>query len=332
MLDEGKDPARGDGYAHSTATMRAYRLDKFYRDVWNAERRYTEDITTAHADAWLEHIDEQEYTESYKAACSKALVTLFEWKAAESNTSMTWEPTKRFSSTRARQPRDFFTEDERNRLREAALEFGSVPNYYEVPASDRSAWTAYLAQRFGKPKSEVTIDDWQRANSWKVPSLLWVTLDAGLRPIEVERAQVSWVDTENAVLRIPKEKSAKNHENWQTSLQQRTVLAVEKWLHERTLRPEYEETDALWLTKHGNPYGSQALNPLLRKVCDVAGIDLTNRDLTWYSICHSVGTYMTEERGLKAAATQLRHKTIRSTIKYDQAPLEARREALERMG
>jgi hypothetical protein len=39
MLDEGKDPARGDGYAHSTATMRAYRLDKFYRDVWNAERR-----------------------------------------------------------------------------------------------------------------------------------------------------------------------------------------------------------------------------------------------------------------------------------------------------
>lgn len=41
---------------------------------------------------------------------------------------------------------------------------------------------------------------------------------------------------------------------------------------------------------------------------------------------------MTEERGLKAAATQLRHKTIRSMITYDQAPLEVRREALERMG
>jgi site-specific recombinase XerD len=93
----------------------------------------------------------------------------------------------------------------------------------------------------------------------------------------------------------------------------------------------YAETDALWLTKHGNPYGSQVLNPLLRRICDVAGIDLTNRDLTWYSIRHSVGTYMTEEHGLKAAATQLRHKTIQSTIKYDQAPLEARREALERM-
>lgn len=116
--------------------MRAYRLDKFYRAVWSAERRYTEAITTTHADAWLEHLDEQEYTESYKAACLKALVTLFEWKAAETNTPMTWDPATRFSSTRARQPRDFFTKDERNRLREAALELWSVPNYYDVPATD----------------------------------------------------------------------------------------------------------------------------------------------------------------------------------------------------
>lgn len=80
---------------------------------------------------------------------------------------------------------------------------------------------AHLAQRFEKPKEDVTPEDWDRANGWKVPSLVATSLDAGLRPIEVGRARVQWVDAANDVLRVPKEESSKN-ENWVVSVQSRT--------------------------------------------------------------------------------------------------------------
>ena len=94
-------------------------------------------------------------------------------------------------------------------------------------------------------------------------------------------------------------------------------MGLEQWLEERSRIDRYEETDALWLTRYGNPYGSRSLNRLLRKIIDETDINSEDRDLTWYSIRHSVGTYMTEERDLKAAATQLRHKSTRTTVKYD---------------
>ncbi|WP_224269590.1 tyrosine-type recombinase/integrase [Haloprofundus salinisoli] len=332
MLTCGKDPKRGEGYAPSTVKSRAYRLDNFYRLVWDAEGHYTEHITTAHANAWVELLKDTDYSETYKASCVKALLSFFNWRADRTNSEQTWEPPYRFSSNSAHQPRDYLRKDERSRIREAALEFGSVPNYYSVSQKDRREWNAYLAQRFGKPIRDVTAADWQDANSWKIPSIIWSALDAGLRPIEVGRARVTWVDTTNQVLRIPKEDSAKNTENWETSLQSRTVMALERWLEERELHEKYDDTDALWLTRYGNPYSSQSLNPLLAKLCDEAGIEYANRNLTWYSIRHSVGTYMTREEDLKAAATQFRHKTTRTTVKYDQAPVEDRRDALKRMG
>lgn len=54
--------------------------------------------------------------------------------------------------------------------------------------------------------------------------------------------------------------------------------------------------------------------------------------MSWYTIRHSVGTYMTREEDLAATAAQMRHKSILSTMQYDQAPVEDRRKALERMG
>ena len=51
-----------------------------------------------------------------------------------------------------------------------------------------------------------------------------------------------------------------------------------------------------------------------------------------YAIRHSVGTYMTREEDLAATKAQLRHKSVRTTMKYDAAPVEDRREALDRMG
>jgi integrase len=54
--------------------------------------------------------------------------------------------------------------------------------------------------------------------------------------------------------------------------------------------------------------------------------------MSWYSIRHSVGTYMTREEDLAAAQAQLRHKSETTTMKYDQTPPEDRKDALDRMG
>ena len=91
---------------------------------------------------------------------------------------------------------------------------------------------------------------------------------------------------------------------------------------------KYTDSDKLWLTKYGNPYGTEALNRLLRKLCEEAKIPVENRDVTWYSIRHSVGTYMARDNGLAPAQAQLRHKSERTTMRYDQAPVEDRKKTL----
>ena len=81
MAERGKDPEHKIGYAEETVKVRAYRLDKFYRMIWTAEERYTEDITPVHADAWMEHLADRDVTDSYRASCQKAVITLFWWKS-----------------------------------------------------------------------------------------------------------------------------------------------------------------------------------------------------------------------------------------------------------
>lgn len=168
--------------------------------------------------------------------------------------------------------------------------------------------------------------------SWKFTSLVWVSLDAGLRPVEVGRARTSWCDTDNNVLRIPREESSKNEGNWTVALTERTSMALDRWLKERHEHPRYDDNDRLWLTRRGNRYGSNQLRRLLIKMCEDVGIDHEDRKMSWYTIRHSVGTYMTKERDLAAAKAQLRHKSVQTTMKYDQAPVEDRIEALDNMG
>lgn len=161
------------------------------------------------------------------------------------------------------------------------LDHESVPHYNSLNPDQRKRWKRYLAQRFMKPKDEVTKDDFNRANSWKWPSLIWTLLDAGLRPKEVSQAKVSWVDTRKALLRIPPDDAVKNDGHWKIGLRERTGSILENWIEERDNYGKYDETELLWLTKYGNPYGSQALNRWFRKLCDEAGIDRRNRKLSW---------------------------------------------------
>jgi len=261
----------------------------------------------------------------------KALQRLFKYRAHQLGETVDWEPDHTFSES-LDQPRDFLTIEERRAVREAALEYGSVPAYKGLDPEARERWKIYLAQRFEKPKAEIGPAEFERANGWKIPSLVWTSLDAGLRPVEVERARTSWVDTENQLLRIPKAESSKNTDNWTVALSRRTAQALDRWLRERAEYQRYAETDALWLTREANPYGSQSLRRLLHRLCDLADIPTANRTMSWYTIRHSVGTYFTREEDLAAAQAQLRHKSPDTTMRYDQVPVEDRRDALDRMG
>ena len=134
------------------------------------------------------------------------------------------------------------------------------------------------------------------------------------------------------MLRIPREESSKNTENWIVGLRSRKARALENWLEEREAYEKYEGRDELWLTRRANPYQSQSLRYLLKRLCETAGIPTESRQMSWYAIRHSVGTYMTREEDLAAAQAQLRHKSEQTTMKYDNAPVEDRKDALNRMG
>lgn len=295
LLAYGKNPSEAKGYASGTVKPRCYRMDRFYRYVWEKEGGYTVNLTHDHADSWMDHLAHRDVSATHKVNCQKSIKMLYKWLHHQRGLGQ-WSPEITFSADRSTNPRDYLTKEERRSIRDAALEYGSVPNYNNLTPAARDRWKQYLAQRFEKPKSEVTPDDWDRANGWKIPSLVWVSLDAGLRPTEVKRSTISWIDTDNCVLRIPKEDSAKNRDNWVVGLRERTAEMLQNWCEQRRTYPEYDETDAIWLTRKKNPYGVSSLRYLLHKLCEIAGINTANRQMSWYTIRHSVGTYMTRKR------------------------------------
>lgn len=330
MINIGKSPEKGQGYAEDTVSGRAYRLDKFYRWVWSQEDRYTTQITHEHANDWMRELAYGDTSQENKSSHRKAVKMLFRWRA-DTFGDDEWEPEISFSTNSGEtNPKDFLTQAEREKVRDAVLEYETVPSYGSLSPTERDRWKIHLAQRFEKKKSDVGPDDFKRANSWKIPSLIWTALDTGLRPVEVKRATTGWVDTQNKLLRIPKEDSSKNYDNWAVSITERTASALDRWLAEREQYDKYAETDALWLNQMSNPYQYYSLNRIFRKVCKEAAIPSEGR--TFYAIRHSVGTYMVREEDLAAAQAQLRHKSSQTTMRYDQAPVEDRRDALDNMG
>ncbi|GAA3866581.1 hypothetical protein GCM10022627_16350 [Haloarcula argentinensis] len=53
--------------------------------------------------------------------------------------------------------------------------------------------------------------------------------------------------------------------------------------------------------------------------------------MSWYAISHSVGTHMTKERDLAATQAQFRHESFKTTLKYDNIPVEDQRDTLDQM-
>ncbi|WP_049906313.1 tyrosine-type recombinase/integrase [Halorubrum aidingense] len=290
LREQGKHPKKREGYSDYTVYETAYKTARFDRWVWGEEGRYTIPPTPEHAENYIDDVVVfREISNSTKGKTEEALMRYMRWVANTSHTEQ-WDHQQLFRSGGDDAPRDYLTRRERRLVREQALE------------SD---------------------DD-----GWKVAAIVCVSLDAALRPVEVARATTEWCDVVNQMLRIPKEDSSKNEDNWRVSLTGRTATVLKHWLEERKTIEKYEGRDELWLTRQATPYDSRSLARLLRKLCDDAGIDSGGRKLTWYSIRHSTGTYVTAERDLKAAKDQLRHKSAKTTMKYDQVPVEDRRRAL----
>lgn len=186
----GKHPKRGEGYAESTVRQVSYKVDVFYRWLWAEEGRYTTHATPEDADAYMKQIAYSDTSIGHKETVQKALKRLFKYRRNELGETPDWEPEHAFTPAET-QPRDFLTVEERRAIREVALEYGSVPAYNSLTPEERDKWKVHLAQRFEKPKEEIDPADFEQANGWKFPSLVWTSLDAGLRPIEVARSTVN---------------------------------------------------------------------------------------------------------------------------------------------
>ncbi|ELZ47893.1 site-specific recombinase xerd [Halorubrum coriense DSM 10284] len=292
LREQGKHPQKREGYSDYTVYETAYKSARFDRWVWADEDRYTIPPTGEHASEYIDDdVVYRDVSNSTKGKIEEALTRYMRWVAQTSHVAE-WEHDQLFSSGGGDAPRDYLTRRERRLVREQAL------------AED---------------------------DGWKIASIVCVSLDAGLRPVEVGRARTEWVDIVNRVLRIPREDSSKNADNWRVSITSRTATALENWLEEREDIDKYADTDALWLTRESTTYNSRALARLLRRLFDEADIEAGGRDVTWLAIRHSTGTYMTQERDLAATQAQLRHQSAQTTLKYDQVPPEQRRDALDKM-
>jgi hypothetical protein len=62
-----------------------------------------------------------------------------------------------------------------------------MPYYQNYSSEDRERMKSYIAKRVDKPVDTLSRDDWNGLSSWKFTSLVWSSLDTGLRLIAVTR-------------------------------------------------------------------------------------------------------------------------------------------------
>lgn len=261
LRTRGKRPEKIEGYSDYTAYETAYRTARFDRWTWTREGRYSIPPTPEHATAYVENDVALRDVSNSTKGKTEEAIARYMDWTATVYDVSEWDHDQVFRSGGRDAPRDYLTRDERRKIREAALARGD----------------------------------------WKTTSLILTALDAALRPVEVRRATTTWVDIGNRMLRIPREDSSKNIDNWRVSLTSRTANALREWIDERDELEVYNGRDELWLTREGTQYTSRSLARLTRSLARDAGISTRGRTLTLYALRHSTGTYLTEERDCEGA-------------------------------
>ncbi|AFZ73760.1 tyrosine-type recombinase/integrase [Natronobacterium gregoryi] len=329
MVTEGKNPRAGDGYSLSSLSEHSSRLDQFLRWLWNHEGRFTVRVTQDHADDYLETVlRESDYSKNHKRKTVNTLQILFKYKAREQYGDHDWDPVTKFREpSTPRNFTDYLRPPELDKIKSAALSYGSVPPRNQLSEDELDFWQAEIAQRFGKPKAELDEEDWMRANSYKIPSLVSISCDVGFRPCEVNRSRLGWFRKETKEMVIPKNESSKNEGNWECYLSDESVELLERWEEERELYDEYENTNAVWLTREGNPYTAQSLRDLMRRLFEEAGMSTEERELGWYLIRRGAGTIIGKQ-GVLPVMEQLRIKRVSTAKRYVKTSEETLREAV----
>ena len=331
---QGKDPKKEIGYPENTVKIKIPRFHQLMKRVWEHEE-VTTDFTIDHANTLVEALDDDSFrrtdgdrfSEGSKRKFMDAMRNWFEFQNTD------WEPDVTFSDGRATDHADPFRRSELSELWQTTLTYKSIPSYNNISPEERDRWKAHLAQELGKPKNEVTPDDWDRVNcDWKIPSLIRTTRGCGWRPDLVGRMEVDWYDPETRTIYIPEGEAPKNESAWKEPLSDESAMALEKWLAQRENIEKYDGRKEIWLTRKGNPYVSGTLNALLSNLIEESDIEPRGRKLVWYSFRHSIGTYVYNEyTDLRIVAEKLRQNSIKSADRYVHPLPELKQEASEMM-
>ena len=193
LRDTGKNPKRNIGYAPQSVHTKFHRTLQFHRWVWDHVGRITSGFDRSHADEYEKALaedavrkdDGEPYSEGSKRKFQQAVKNYFCFGACCLGGKL-WKPNLEFSQREFNEP-DYFTLDERQRLYQASLTYDDMGNYDDLSPEERDRGKGFLAQKLEKPKSEVSPDDFEVCRtSWKVPSIVSVTLDLGARPASVD--------------------------------------------------------------------------------------------------------------------------------------------------
>jgi len=328
----GKNPEKHEGLAETTLESTHYKLETVFRWLWRYESQYTTRFTPEHANKFIRVLDQSDgMIDSTVLHHAKDIQRYFRFSNYVRGTEYEWEVEIELSQSNGDE-RDYLRRSAFEPLYQAALDHSSVKGYHSITPEERSELKTFVAQRLGIPKEKVGPDEFKQANSWKYPSMISVTLDTGLRPIEVGRAKVSWVNLEDNELNIPKEESTKNEAHWNCAIKKRTAKTLRRWLDERASLEKYDGREELWLTQKSSQYGSKSCNALLHRVIDNGDVPIPeHRDISWYSIRHGVATYWANHVGPHHAKEQLRHKSLNTTMKYLHSDAETRNSAVEQI-
>jgi len=326
LATRGKNPDQHQGYADTTLKQINSKTDQIFRWLWDTEDKYTLQFGPDEADAMMQEYASSGVSDANLLTYVKAVKRYFKYLRFEQNRHYEWECDVELSQKQQTE-RDHLQPEEFDPLYIAALDHGSVRHYHQVTPEERDRIKTYLAQRFEKPKSDISPEEFAGTNSYKIPSLVSVTLDVGLQPIEVSRAVVAWINERDDTLDIPAD-AAKTDSGWKCNLSDRSMRALGRWLDERKRYEKYDGTDSLWLNRRGNPYNSNNLNHLLDNLIEASSIEPRERNLTWNSIRHGVATACANNEGEQYARKQLRHESLETTIQYVHSSPEARHKAV----
>lgn len=81
LLNHGKDPLKGVGYAEAIIESRGYLIDEFFRWVREQEGTYTTWLAQKHGDDWVDELIGSENGNVYKNNSLRAVQMLFKYNS-----------------------------------------------------------------------------------------------------------------------------------------------------------------------------------------------------------------------------------------------------------